>query len=245
MEPLLWAQELSGLNGPIRGVGNPRLLLSPRAALVGSRVATGWGLASLEAIAMGIAAQGIVVVSGGAVGSDCVAHRAALAAGGSTIVVLPCRLEDIDLAIWRREWNIDWDMERVLFLSPFQRNERPRKNHPIIRNRLVAALAHVGVVGSTGISGGTNHTLSELKRLSRPVYVLDTQSRDARLQMTLKTLASGGARLFSAEQALSPSLHAEIVRATIQGARRDEADSSGQMRFCEPTATYGTEPDSS
>jgi DNA processing protein len=239
---LIRAQDESGVTSTIWGWGNPALLNMPCASLVGSRQAEGWGLASLEAVATGLVAHRICVVSGGAVGSDCVAHRAALAAGGCTIVVVPCPIEEINLMSWRREWRIGWEPDRVLFLSPFRHGVRTRRSHPIVRNRLVAALGHGLVAGVTSLSGGTNHTISEAKRLRRPLFVLNTRGTDARLKTAFQTLEKQGCRLFTAEEALAPRFHAEIARAVISENQRLAASEQTQLRFLESPATYQRTP---
>lgn len=62
----------------------------PRLAVVGSRAAHHDRIALLEAVAQAAAGAGMSLVSGGAVGIDAAAHRAALAADLPQLAVLPC-----------------------------------------------------------------------------------------------------------------------------------------------------------
>ncbi|HEY2370699.1 MAG TPA: DNA-processing protein DprA, partial [Polyangiaceae bacterium] len=58
-------------------------------AIVGTRRPTAEGATFAYELARDLAEQGVVIVSGGAVGIDTQAHRGALAAGGRTVVVAP------------------------------------------------------------------------------------------------------------------------------------------------------------
>jgi DNA processing protein len=75
--------------------GDPGALEVPGVAVVGTRRATGYGRAVATEIADELAAAGVTIVSGLAIGIDGDAHRAALAAGGRTIAVLPGPLDRI------------------------------------------------------------------------------------------------------------------------------------------------------
>ncbi len=74
-----------------RGV-MPRLQERPAIAVVGTRHSTAEGAQDAYAMAAGLAAGGVVVVSGGATGIDAAAHTGALDAGGTTVMVMACPL---------------------------------------------------------------------------------------------------------------------------------------------------------
>ncbi|MBU1432335.1 DNA-protecting protein DprA, partial [Myxococcota bacterium] len=62
--------------------------LSAGIALVGARGADPYGLDLTARLARAVVEAGLAVISGGAFGVDAAAHRAALEAGGRTLVVL-------------------------------------------------------------------------------------------------------------------------------------------------------------
>jgi len=70
-------------------------LNKPRLAVVGSRKATAYGLTVTDSLVRKLAGSGIVIISGLAYGIDAAAHKAALAAGGQTVAVLPTSLDHI------------------------------------------------------------------------------------------------------------------------------------------------------
>jgi DNA processing protein len=61
---------------------------APAVAIVGARAASQVAMDRAHALAQHLAARGVHIVSGGALGIDGAAHRGALAAGGTTTVVL-------------------------------------------------------------------------------------------------------------------------------------------------------------
>jgi len=130
--------------------GRLELLERPALAIVGTRRPTTYGREVTRALAAGVSAAGVVVVSGLARGIDGEAHGAAL--DGGTIGVLGC---GIDVVYPREHARLVEEVgSRGLLLSEFPPGEPPRQYHFPQRNRLIAALsAGVLVVEATRDSG--------------------------------------------------------------------------------------------
>lgn len=93
-------EDLQRLSSPprqlfCRGAPLVDLLQRPRVAIVGSRSVTPYGQQVASELARELANQGVVIISGLALGVDSIAHQAALEAEGRTIAVLPGPVDSI------------------------------------------------------------------------------------------------------------------------------------------------------
>jgi len=145
--------------------GDPTCLIAPQLAVVGSRHATPGGLHSAADFAAHLAAAGLVITSGLALGIDAEAHQGALAAGGQTIAVMatgPDRLYPREHEALAREIVENGALVTEMATgTPVKRGLFPR------RNRLISGLAlGVLVVEASAKSGAMNtaHTAGEHNR---------------------------------------------------------------------------------
>ena len=136
-------------------------------AIVGTRAATAYGEHIAADLSAGLAEQDVAIISGGAYGIDGAAHRAALAADGSTVAVLAGGV-DVPYpaghsALLHRIAN------NGLLVSEYPPGVRPARYRFLTRNRLVAAFAGATVVVEAGIRSGAASTAAWARALGRVV----------------------------------------------------------------------------
>jgi len=104
--------------------------------IVGSRRATPNGRGVSERYGRELAAQGVTLVSGGAVGIDAAAHRGAVAAGDRTVAVLGCGL-DVDYPRENREL-FEKIVERgVALVSEYSLGAQPEASRVSLRKDII------------------------------------------------------------------------------------------------------------
>lgn len=139
----------------------------PAAAIVGTRNATRVGRTFASDLGRDLAAAGVVVVSGLALGIDGAAHRGALEAGatengsrpGSVLGVVASGL---DITYPRRHADLHRDVARHgVLISETPLGCRPTAWRFPARNRIIAALSDVVVVVESRAKGGSMLTADE------------------------------------------------------------------------------------
>ena len=177
-----WMSGLELLNGLAGPSSAPPLVLwvrgshrlgdesSPTVAVVGARAATTYGCDVAASIAYELAERGVVVVSGAAYGIDGAAHRAALAAGGTTVAVLACGVD--------RAYPVGHEamLERIAAQGAVV-SEAPPGRHPtrerfLTRNRIIAAMSDGVVVVEAALRSGALNTAHWATQLSRHVMAV-------------------------------------------------------------------------
>ncbi|MDB5175263.1 MAG: hypothetical protein JWM81_121 [Candidatus Saccharibacteria bacterium] len=134
------------------------LLARPCVAVVGSRRVTPYGRQITLQIAGELAAQGITIISGLALGVDGLAHQAALEAGGLTIAVMPQHLGKLYPATNARLGQRILDQGGALVSEYDASAEFVYKTNFIARNRLISGLADAVLITEAAIDSGSLHT---------------------------------------------------------------------------------------
>lgn len=144
-----------------------RALAAGRVAIVGARRATEYGLQQARGLGRGLAAAGVTVVSGMALGVDAAAHVGALDAGGLTLAVLAGGPERAYPASKRHlHARIAATGAVVSELPP---GTVARRWCFPARNRIIAALAELTVVVEAGERSGSLITAGQAAHLGREV----------------------------------------------------------------------------
>jgi DNA processing protein len=146
------------------------LCAEPAVALVGARRASRQGEEFAYALGHGLAAAGVAVISGLALGIDAAAHAGALAAGGRTVAVLGC---GIDRVYPRQNATIAGRIAELgALVSEWDVGVEPAPWRFPVRNRLIAALASVTVVVEATRRSGALITADHALALGRDVLAV-------------------------------------------------------------------------
>ncbi len=151
--------------------GDESLLRSGvRVCIIGTRKPTPQGREHARMWAEFLVRNGVVVVSGLAMGIDTVAHRTALERAGRTIAVLGTPLDKVNPpsnAALQREIG-----ERHLLVSQFAPGGTVYPSNFPKRNRTMALLSDATIIVEAGETSGTLHQGFETLRLGRPLFIL-------------------------------------------------------------------------
>jgi DNA processing protein len=170
----------------LRGTFEPEAL---RVAIVGARRGTPEGLEIAYELGLGLAAAGVVVVSGLARGIDTAAHEGALAAGGRTLAVLGSGLSRV---YPRRNVGLAERITREgALISEFAPTTEPRRHTFPQRNRIVTGLSEAVVVVQAGPRSGALLSADFALQQGRELCAVPGSIREPLSQGTNELLRDG------------------------------------------------------
>ena len=150
--------------------GRPLRVGHRRVAIVGSRRPSSLGVDVARDLGRGVAAAGLVVTSGGAIGIDARAHEGALDAGGTTVAVLGSGI-DVEYPATNRRL-LREIVERGTLVSEYPPGVPAEPFRFPARNRLIAGLS-IGVVIVEGVArSGTRSTADFAVQLGLEVFAV-------------------------------------------------------------------------
>ncbi|MCF2705754.1 DNA-protecting protein DprA [Arcanobacterium haemolyticum] len=148
--------------------GDPHALTPQSIAIVGSRAASSYGATIAGELAFELSERGFVIASGGALGIDAAAHRGAVAASRSTIVVFA---GGVDKPYPAANGALFGDILRTggVFVSEHPPGAVPLRHRFLSRNRIIAALSQACVVVEAPRRSGALSTAHHALALGREV----------------------------------------------------------------------------
>lgn len=169
--------------------------------IIGTRRPTQYAIDVAHTIAIELAKQNAVIVSGGAQGIDSVAHNSAMDAGGKTLVIMGCG------------FGYDYLMENEPMRKRAEKNGAlvtefppftPARPYTFIqRNRITAALCKGVLVVEAGRKSGSLSTARKVLKYNRDLFVVTGDARGDSF-VGANELAKNGARIvFSAADILT------------------------------------------
>ncbi len=139
-------------------------------AVVGSRKATSYGLTTARRLCKGLAARGITVVSGMAIGIDTAAHQGALAGGGRTVAVLGTGLACVYPP--RNKPLCAQIAQQGAVITEFNLDAPPEPHHFPARNRIISGMCLGTVVVEAAQRSGSLITARLAAEQNREVYAV-------------------------------------------------------------------------
>ncbi len=143
----------------------------PTVAIVGTRKPTAYGREVTIRFASELAAKGVVVISGLALGIDAIAHSAALESHGTTIAVLGNGLPEIYPATNRTL------AARILegggaIITEYNTGTKARSFQFLERNRLVSGLADAVIITEAAARSGTLNTTMHALEQGKEIFAV-------------------------------------------------------------------------
>jgi DNA processing protein len=180
--------------------GDPRALLRPQLAIVGSRRASLTALKLTELLARQLARAGFSICSGLALGIDGAAHRGALEAGGITVAVTGTGVDRI-YPPQHRELGKSVTRSGCM-VSELPPGSPPRAHHFPRRNRLISGMCVGVMVVEAAQRSGSLITARLAMEQGREVFALPWSLLHAGGQGCLELIRDGARMVLSIEDVL-------------------------------------------
>jgi DNA processing protein len=161
-------------------------------AIVGSRDCTRYGRDVAYELGRDLAAQGVRIVSGLALGIDGAAHGGALAAPGAAAPPVAVVGSGLDVVYPRRHTRLWREVAAAgVVLSEAPVGAAPEPWRFPLRNRIIAALAEIVVVVESRHQGGSRHTIEAAMARDRQVMAVPGPVRSPTSALPNALLADG------------------------------------------------------
>ncbi len=203
--------------------GNTELLDKTKISIIGSRKPSKYSRSLTHQLATSFSRNGVCIVSGGAMGIDAIAHKAA--GESNTIAVLPCGI-DVKYPVINK--NLLTAIEKDgLLLSQFNPNFRATAWSFVVRNELVVALGDVLVVGEAELNSGSMRSIEFALKMDKEIFVFPHRIGESKA--TNELLEQGKAKaIYDIDEFVSRFVSVEIP----------EVKEDDFLEFCKSNPTY-------
>lgn len=223
-----------------RSLSDPPLLLYYRGtlpdfqnrlciAMVGTRKMSEYGRRIAYKIAYELAAAGVIIVSGMALGVDSVASCAALAAGGQTVAIFG---NGIDVAYPPEHAGFKKILEqRALVMSEFAPGSEPKGSNFPIRNRLISGLCQGTLVVEGAEGSGALITADRALSQGRDLYAVPANIGDPNASGVNRLIRDGARVVLCADDILKQYslLYRHTTSAASSASLGKRSDYDGEM----------------
>jgi DNA processing protein len=197
--------------------GRTDLLNSPMLAIVGTRRPTPYGTAAATRLARDLANAGLTISSGMARGIDTAAHRAVLEAGGNTVAVFGCGVDQLYPAENRKLAAEIAD--KGLLVSEFPMGAPPYPQNFPIRNRIISGFSLGVLVVEGGEYSGSAITAKLAAEQDREVFAVPGNIT-SKLSWGPNLLIKQGAKLVQEWNDVVAELKPEVRRQLADAERK-------------------------
>jgi DNA processing protein len=190
--------------------------------VVGTRRATAYGRQAAETITGDLARQQVTIISGLARGIDSVAHQAALQAGGRTIAVLPCSVDQVYPAQNLRMAQAI--REQGVLVSEYPPGMPIHREFFFRRNRIVAGMSLGVLVIEAGDRSGALLTARNALDENREVFAVPGSIFSPYSRGTNELIQQSGAKLVREAKDVLTELNLTMVSEQVEAQQALPAD---------------------
>lgn len=170
-------------------------------AVVGTRHPSEYGISSAEKISKDLAKKDVLIVSGGALGIDSIAHRSALSENKKTVLVLGC-------GHFSKYLSENEPLRKKVSEHGAVVSEYPPEtaSHPSLfpmRNRIISGLSKGVLIVEAGERSGTLNTARHAKNQGRDIFAVPGDISRVAYAGSNKLIREGARAVFSAEDIIS------------------------------------------
>ena len=191
--------------------------------VIGSRTPCVYGENAAQNIVADLACRDILIVSGGAVGIDSIAHKAAMNSGGKTVLVMGCG-HGYDYLPENAELRKKVTMQGAV-ISEYPPFTAVTQGSFPQRNRIISGMSKAVVIIEAAEYSGTFSTANHAKKQGRELYVLPGDIESGNFAGSNRLVTEGARAIFSGADIL-------VAAGLIDEAERFNGKKTGNAFEC-------------